>query len=220
MFGDEGWYGYSPERYAHGALDLYYWSLDEEERARVKDHPWVQFINGENPDYPETALRSDFERIRQRIEMGVTKETMTLDTRLSDNPNPFNPVTIGTLIRLMMGGLPTGINAFPLHARVRYFDPVKQRAGIPEDVAALVEKLTPDETVINLVNTNQTEARSVIMQGGGYGEHQILSAEIGGTELEVNGVWCTVRLAAGCGGRVTLKMKRYANAPTMMLPWD
>ncbi len=120
----------------------------------------------------------------------------------------------------MVGGLPTGINAFPLQARVRYFDPGKQRAGIPEDVAALVESMTPDETVINLVNLNQTEPRSVIIQGGGYGEHQIVSATIGDTELEVNGVWCTVRLAPGCGGTVTLKMQRYSNAPTMMLPWD
>jgi hypothetical protein len=220
MFGDEGWYGYAPEPYLHGALDLYYWSLDEEDRARVKDHPWVQFINGENPDYPETALREDFERIRQRIEDGVVNESLTLDTRLSDNPNPFNPATIGTLIRLMIGGLPTGINAFPLQARVRYFDPVNQRAGIPEDVAALVETLTPDETVINLVNLNQTEDRVVIIQGGGYGEHQIVSAQIGDTALDVNGVWCTVRLKAGCGGRVTLKMRRYANAPTMLMPWD
>jgi hypothetical protein len=186
----------------------------------VKDHPWVQFINGENPDYPETALREDFERIRQRIEDGVVNESLTLDTRLSDNPNPFNPATIGTLIRLMIGGLPTGINAFPLQARVRYFDPVNQRAGIPEDVAALVETLTPDETVINLVNLNQTEDRVVIIQGGGYGEHQIVSAQIGDTALDVNGVWCTVRLKAGCGGRVTLKMRRYANAPTMLMPWE
>ena len=220
MYGDEGWYGYSPEPYLHGALDLYYWSLDEEDRARVKDNPWVKFINGENPDYPETALRADFERIRHRIEEGVINETLTTDTRLSDNPNPYNPATIGTLIRLMVGGLPTGINGFPLQARVRYFDPVKQRAGIPEDVAALVEKLTPDETVINLVNLNQTEPRSVVIQGGGYGEHEIESAQIGDSVLEVNGSWCTVALKPGCGGRVTLKMKRYANAPTMLFPWD
>jgi hypothetical protein len=71
-----------------------------------------------------------------------------------------------------------------------------------------------------LVNLSQTEDRTVIIQGGGYGEHQILSAQIGDVALEVNGVWCAVRLKAGCGGRVTLKMKRYANTPTMLMPWD
>jgi hypothetical protein len=220
MYGDNGWYDYAPQPYSHGALDLYYWSLDDEDRARVKDHPWVKFINGENPNYPEQALRGDFERIRYRVEEGIAKETLTTDTRLSDNPNPYNPATIGNLIHLMVGGLPTGINGFPLQARVRYFDPVQRRAGIPEDMAALVEKMTPDETVINLVNLNQTEPRSVIIQGGGYGEHQIISAQIGDTTLDVNGSWCTVALKPGCGGQVTLKMKRYANAPTMLFPWD
>ncbi|MCC6456407.1 MAG: hypothetical protein IT328_15740 [Caldilineaceae bacterium] len=220
MYGDEGWYAFTPEPYSYGALDLYYWSLREQDRARVKDDPWVQFLNGENDDYPVQALNQDFERIRHRVDEGITNENLTLDTRLSDNPNPYNPATVGTLIRLMWGGLPTGINAYPLQARVRYFDPVLRRAGIPQDVAALVEKLGTDETVINLVNLNQTEARSVIIQGGGYGEHQIVSAQIGETALDVNGAWCTVRLEPGCGGRVTLKMKRYANAPTMLLPWD
>lgn len=220
MYGDEGWYGYSPQPYAHGAMDLYYWTLDEEDRARVQDHPWVQYINGENPDFPEQALRSDFERIRQRIEDGVTNETLTTDTRLSDNANPFIPTTVENLTRLMVGGLPTGINGFPLQARVRYFDPERRRAGIPEDVAALVEKMTPDETVINLVNLNQSDTRTVIIQGGAYGEHKILSAQIGDTALDVNGAWCTVILKPGCGGRVTLKMERYANAPTMLFPWD
>jgi hypothetical protein len=220
MYGDEGWYAFTPEPYSYGALDLYYWSLRDRDRERVKDDPWVKFLNGENADYPVQALSQDFERIRQRVDQGITKENLTLDTRLSDNPNPFNPASVGTLIRLMWGGLPTGINAYPLQARVRYFDPVQRRAGIPQDVAALVEKLGTDETVINLVNLNQTEARSVIIQGGGYGEHQILSAQIGETALEVNGAWCTVRLEPGCGGRVTLKMQRYANAPTMLLPWD
>lgn len=220
MYGDQGWYNFTPEPYSYGALDLYYWSLDEDDKARVKDNPWVKYLNGENPNYPVEALSADFERIRQRVDEGIAKEKLTLDTRLSDNPNPYNPATAGNLIRLMIGGLPTGINAFPLQARVRYFDPAQRRAGIPEDVAALVEKMTKDETVINLVNLNQTEPRSVIIQGGGYGEHQIVSAQIGGNALDVNGYWCTVRLEPGCGGQVTLKMKRYANAPTMLMPWD
>jgi hypothetical protein len=220
MYGDEGWYHFTPEPYSYGALDLYYWSLREQDRERVKKHPWVQFLNGENPEYPVTALSKDFETIRRKVEGGVTKDTLTLDTRLSDNPNHYNPATAGTLIHLMLGGLPTGINAFPLQARVRYFDPVQRRAGIPEDVAALVETMTADETVINLVNLNQSEPRSVVIQGGGYGEHQILTAQIGDTPLDVQGSWCSVRLEPGCGGRITLKMARYANAPSMLLPWD
>ena len=220
MYGDQGWYAYAPEPYAHGALDVYYWTMAEGDRARVQDDPWVRFLQGDNPDYPEEAMRRDFETIRRKVKEGIHDEMLTTDTRLSDNPNPYNPATVSTLVKLMLGGLPTGNAGFPLQARVRYFDPVLRRAGLPEDVAALVERMSADETVVQLVNLNQTEDRSVVIQGGGYGEHRIEQATIGQVSLPVNGPWCTVRLAPGCGGRVTLRMTRYANAPTMIFPWD
>lgn len=220
MYGDEGWYAFEPAPYAHGALDVYYWTMAERDRARVQGDPWVRFLQGDNPSFPEEVLRRDFETIRRKVAEGIHQENLTPDTRLSDNPNPYNPATISNLIRLMLGGLPTGNAAFPLQARVRYFDPVQRRPGLPADVAALVERMTADETVVHLVNLNQTEARSVIIQGGGYGEHQIQEARIGEVAAPVNGAWCTVRLAPGCGDRVTLRMARYANAPTMLLPWD
>lgn len=220
MYGDEGWYHYTPEPYLHGALDLFYWSWQERDLARVRQDPWVRWLMGENPSFAVEALRADFETIRRKVDEGVHRETLTPDTRLSDNPNPTNPATVGNLVRLMLGGLPTGNAAFPLQARVRYFDPARRRAGIPEDVAALVVRMTADETVIHLVNLNQTETRCVVIQGGGYGEHRIERAQIGEMDAAVNGTWCTVRLAPGCGGVVTLRMTRYAAAPTMAMPWD
>ncbi len=220
MYGDEGWYHFTPQKYLHGALDVYYWTLDEEDRERVADDPWVQYLNGENPDFPIQALSGDFDRVRRLVKEGIHEETLTRDTRLSDNPNPYNPATVANLVKLMLGGLPTGNAAFPLQARVRYFDPAAQRPGLPPDVAALVERMTDTETVIHLVNLNQTDAASVVVQGGGYGEHQIQSAQIDGNEVPVDNAWCTVRLAPGCGGRLVLKMARYANRPTMLFPWD
>jgi hypothetical protein len=220
MYGDEGWYAFEPAPYAHGALDVYYWTMAERDRTRVQDDPWVRFLHGENPGYPVDVLRDDFETIRRKVAEGILAENLTLDTRLSDNPNPYNPATISNLIRLMLGGLPTGNAAFPLQARVRYFDAVRRRPGLPQDIAAMVERMTADETVIHLVNLNQTDAASVIVQGGAYGEHQILEATIGEMSVPVNGSWCTVRLDPGCGGRVALRMARYANAPTMLFPWD
>ena len=107
------------------------------------------------------------------------------------------------------------------YARLRWFDPERRRAGIPPDVAALVEKLGEDETVVTLVNTNQVAARTVTVQGGAYAEHQLLNASIGeGPAMEVNASAFTLRLAPGAGARLTLKMKRYTNAPTLTFPWD
>ena len=45
--------------------------------------------------------------------------------------------------------------------------------------AALVEKLEADAATLTLVNTNPVEARTVVVQAGGYGEHRFDSVEIG-----------------------------------------
>lgn len=220
MYGDEGWYAYSESPFNHGALDIYYWTLDEKDRERVADDPWVRFLNGENPAFPEEAMAADFERIRSRVENGITRETLTLDTRLSDNPNPFNPASVGTLVKLIWGGLPTGISGIPLQARLRYFDPELRRAGLPEDVAALVETMDTDSVTVTLVNLNQTHGRRMEVQGGGYGEHVIESVEIDGEQHAVAATHFPVYLAPGCGSTLKIRMQRWSSAPTMIFPWD
>jgi len=47
----------------------------------------------------------------------------------------------------------------------------EKRARVPEDVAALVSDMTDTKTVVTLVNLSKTDSRSVIVQGGTYGEH-------------------------------------------------
>jgi hypothetical protein len=75
----------------------------------------------------------------------------------------------------MLGGLPTGRAGFPLHCWFRYFDPERRRAGIPEDVAALVETIAADEVTLRLVNLDPVRSRTVVVQGGAYAEHQVAS---------------------------------------------
>ena len=48
-------------------------------------------------------------------------------SRLSDDMNHINPALTETLCQQMLGGLPTGRNGFPLHARFRYIDADLQR---------------------------------------------------------------------------------------------
>lgn len=92
---------------------------------------------------------------------------------------------------------------------------------MPDDVAALVETLTDDGAVVTLVNTNQVSSRTVTVQGGGYGEHQVLSVSIdGGPTVAVDASSLTIRLAAGAGAKLTLAMKRHVNPPTLSFPWD
>jgi hypothetical protein len=131
----------------------------------------------------------------------------------------FNPAAVDGMVQLMWGALIPGREGSLLSARLRYFDPVRRRAGVPDDVGALVSELKDNRTVVTLVNLNPTTPRTVVVQGGGYGEHQILSAEVDGRTTPINARDFTVRLAPGAGAKLTLAMKRYANAPTAKVPW-
>jgi hypothetical protein len=223
MYGTEegapGWYHFTPEPFAPAALELYTWTFDRSVLDLLPSPPrWVAFLDGRDPDYPVQALQADLEAVRRKV-AAIRADTRSPDTTMSDDPNDLNPATIGTLNRLMLGGLPTGRVGYPLHCRLRYFDPARRRAGLPEDVAALVEALDAGSVTVTLINTSQTEPRTVVVQGGAYAEHQFVSVAAGEAVTPVGHAHLTVRLAPGAGGRLVLQTRRYANPPTFAFPW-
>jgi hypothetical protein len=219
MHGDHGWYAYAPRKYDDGATELWYWSMRPDDRARLATTGWLAYLDGKDPGYPKRALRADFAAIRRKV-AGLRADATTPDTRLADDPMEFNPATVGTLVQLTLGGLPPAHNGSILHCRVRHFDPEARRPGLPEDVAALVETLTADEATLVLVNVDQAGPRTLVVQAGGYAEHQLVAVVLDGHEVRVDRPEVTVRLAPGCGARLLLKMKRYVNSPTLAFPWD
>lgn len=221
MHGDAGWYDFQARPWGQneGALDCWFWTCDEKDRARVASDPWVRFLAGENPDWPEQALRADFGTIRTKV-AGMRADTTTPDTRLADDPMKFNPATVGTLRQLMLAGLDPGRGAAPLHCRLRYFDPQRRRAGIPTDVAALIDTVKHDRVAVRLINVSQTEPREFIVQCGAYAEHQCLRIEVEGRSIEVDSPQFRVKLAPGTGSRLVIYTKRYVNQPTLAFPWD
>jgi hypothetical protein len=61
----------------------------------------------------------------------------------------------------------------------------------------------------------------VVVQAGGYGEHQFSSVTYNGKTIDATGSpVMTVRLEPGCGAKLNFAMKRYVNAPTFAFPWD
>lgn len=219
MHGDEGWYAFGPEKYSHGAKEVYYWSMDSADRDRLPRWAWLEFLEGKRPEFPVEAMQRDFGTIRRKV-AALRADTSTPDTRLADDPMQYNPATVETLVNLTLGGLHPGHQGSPLHCRVRYFDPIRRRAGLPDDVAGLVERLTADRTVLTLVNVNQSQPRSVIVQGGAYGEHQFLRVERSGESVAVDDNWFAVSLEPGAGGRLTIETRRYANSPTLSAPYE
>ncbi len=218
MYGDEGWYSYTPQPYSQGALDVYYWSMDRGDLKYLPQTGWIGYLEGKHPDYPVEALQQEFETVRRKVE-GIRQDASTPDTRMSDDSLRFNPAINSCLTQLMLGGL-TPRHGEPLHCRVRYFDPLNRRAGIPEDVAALVETLTDTDVTLTLVNINSVHERTLIVQGGAYAEHQFTGVTADSRDRVLNHPTFTLRLAPGAGSRITIKMNRYANQPTFTFPWD
>jgi hypothetical protein len=216
--GAPSWYHFTPGNFQDRLTEIYFWSMDRKDLERVPLRGFVGFLEGKSPEYPVQALQADLERVR-RTARAIETDSTTPDTRLADYLMGINPVNTTALLNLTTGAFLTG-NIWSLHSRFRYFDPVKRRAGLPDDVGALVEKLEADAATLVLVNVDAVDPRTVVVQAGGYGEHRFESVEIDGKTQPVAGPLLTVRLEPGSGARLRFRMARYVNPPTLAQPWN
>ena len=210
MCGAKGWYSYAPGPYRVNGFEIWYVSMSAEDRALAGEHPWIEFLEGRNRSYPVRRYTPRSTRAqRGSHRAGGHVHARNAARRQRDR---INPASVASLIQLTQGALhiarppwsPTSPNqgGAPLHARLRYFDPDRRRAGLPEDVAALVDKLEADRTGVTLVNLNPSRERVVTVQGGAYGEHMISSVHDGKQAHAVSGRSFDVKLAPGCGARL------------------
>ena len=129
-----------------------------------------------------TALRASLERVRARVAARAGRSS-TPETRLADNALEFNPASVTALLQLTQGALhiarppwsPTSPNqgGAPLHARLRYFDPARRRAGCPKTWRRWSTTLEADRTGVTLVNLNPQPRARGHRPGRRYGEHVI-----------------------------------------------
>jgi hypothetical protein len=228
MYGEQGWYSYAPGSYRTNAFEIWYVSMRASDRELAGDHPWIAFLEGRNAAYPLEAQRQALNRVRERI-AAMHADTSTPEIRLADNAINFNPASVSALIQLTQGGLHIARPPWsstsphqggaPLHCRLRYFDRARRRAGLPSDVAALVDELSADRTSVTLVNLNPVNSRTITVQGGAYAEHRLESATLDGRRVPIDASAFDLELRPGCGARLQLSMRRYANAPTLAFPW-
>ena len=231
-YGDQGWYGYHDgESGSAGGLtnlrdvetDIYMWALQPGDLERLPKRGWIGFLTAGDAAYPLTAFQQAMEEIR-RAAARLRADTSTPDfpphaTRGAGN----NPVATEALINLTLGGNDpngSGHGPLPLHTQIRHFDPERRRAGLPLDVAALVERIRPEGVTLTLVNTHPMQFRTVTVQAGGYGEHHFTNVTVGDRTFPVDAPYFSVRLAPGAGETLMLGMQRYAHQPTLAFPWD
>ncbi len=252
-----GWYHYreeDPELYLH----LWYTSQSAEDWQHIErlaeaerkaegritdgDLEWAYFVKGLNPGYPERVFRRELQAIRQEIE-DIQNEHGYSETWVDNKWINMNPMRTSSLTRFSIGGIPIDTRGEMLHSQVRYFDGENRRAGLPQDVAALVNRIEPDWIEVEVVNLNVTETRSLIVQGGAYGEHRIQSVAFtksaksqppgdrrsgrSGSDndetkvsKEVDGIAFGVRLDPGSASTIRIHLDRYSNQPSYAFPWD
>jgi hypothetical protein len=208
-YGDDGWYSYSRNEYLDVQRDIYLFTFDRTNLEGLSRDPWIQYLDGKNPSYPVEALRQDREAVRRRVE-GIRADKSVDFERTSDYAQRYNPARNDALVNLVLGGNAPGHSGNILHSRLFYLDTARNRPGLPDQVAALVESITPEGVRVRLVNLDPSNPKEVLVRAGAYGEHQF--TEVNGTAEDRNAL--LVRLAPGTGGTLELGMKLFANSPT------
>lgn len=260
-YGDAGWFDWQPMTALYPVY-LWHLSMSDEDRQRVEklrdaehtdwntvfpfrdkhdsahEQPWFQFLSGQNPDYPERILHASHQQLSRRSAQLRTDEYV--GSRFHIHHWQWgNPVSTEALIQLTLGSPQPIYNGGLLHARLRYYDAVRRRQGLPEDVGALVTELGTDRTVVRLVNLSPVESRKLIIQAGAFGEHSFGRAtyhsrtsewpgELGGyagtysaptvttdeRTVDVNGRHVEVELPPGQEITLDLATNRYVNEPS------
>ena len=241
--GDQGWYDYRPMDPEY-ILHLYFVSRAEEDLARLnkvfntsewttlKYHsnkrdsnhpgPWYAYVTGHNDAYPMKILKAAYRATLQRLQM-IRDDLSDPDHQDVHHWQQRNPVILEALVQLMLGAPNHVYHGGLMHTSVRYFDPAKQRSGIPDDVAALVDRLTPNGFRVQLVNLHPSESRDVILQAGMFGEHnfsrikQVIRYPY--EFYTINSKHVRIHLPPGAVGRLEIDLDRYVNQPTYAFPW-
>jgi hypothetical protein len=249
--GEQGWFDYrvpEPAPYIH----LWYMSQSEEDLARLDEvfparegfdqlrpnwhafkagvcppTAWLAFIEGRHPGYPEQMVEETTTGIHQSLDR-LEADDSDREKRECYHFQNLNPVVPEGMVQMAMGTPAALYNGGLLHAAVRYFDPAQKQAGLPDHVAALVEKVEADQVNLVLVNTDPVQERIVGIQAGSFGEHEFTQVRVEGREgdegrqaVQVDGPYVQVLLGPASQARLSLGVKRFANRPSYAFPdWD
>ena len=259
---DEGWFDYQPMSPVYPAavwnmtMDPADWERIEALRQAEKydwrrvqgfrnkednghEQPWLRFLAGDNPDYPERMLASTYGQVCRRLAL-IREDEEDLTQVYIHHWQQLNPVITEALVQLTLGAPQIIYNGGLLHCRLRYYDAGRKRPGLPADVAALVSRLEGDRTVVELVNLSPYASRTVLLQAGGFREHRFeavrytkrtssfpgqqqayQSPEVEHTteEENVDDVYLQVELPPATQIELDITTARYVNEPSYNLPW-
>ena len=264
-YGDRGWFDYNPVLMAVPTA-LWHHSASDADRERIErlraaaghdwrtvrsfrskeeaghEEPWLAFLAGDHPDYPEKILAAAQAQIRHRLTR--MERYRGLDVPEADIHlwQQSNPVVTEALVQLTWGGPQVVYNGGLQQARVRYYDADAHRPGLPPSVAALVSSIDPQATVVDLVNLDPEHTRRVIVQAGAFAEHDIRAVtytqcrdeswigdlyDYGHSQPQqstasttAQGPWLTVELPPSTRIQLTLQLDLRSRVPSYSTPFD
>jgi hypothetical protein len=183
---------------------------------------WLGYIEGEVPGYPVDILKATYHEMLERLDK-IRKDTSTPDQQDVHHWLNLNPVILEGLVQTMLGAPNHIYHGGLLHTSVRYFDPENKRSGIPSDMAALVEQVTAAGVSLTLVNLHPTETKTVIIQGGMFGEHHIRRVnQITVYPYQFDTVdhkFFQAEISPGSVVKLEIEMDRFQNMPSYAFPW-
>ena len=223
-------------------------------RSGDSEYARFQYYDGKNPDWP---LKTQSAELRFGVAMieAMRQDDRDVETIIRENHWPpqhpeyperhdygceaANPLVMKGLTQVTTGAPQNLYNGGLQRGSVRYFDVDRARPGLPPDVAALVNKLGPTVTGLQLANVSTTAKRRLIVQAGVFGEHQFTEVRVlnrTGTEsilnpqswlaesktdsesiVQVGGRHFTVELPPSTSVRLEAGVKRFANRPSYAL---
>ncbi|GAA0357983.1 hypothetical protein NE235_00025 [Actinoallomurus spadix] len=264
-YGDRGWFDYNPMLMAvptalwhHSAAVAdrdrlerlraaagYDWRMVRSFRSKEEaghEEPWFAFLTGDDPGYPERILAAAQAQVRHRLTRMERYRGMDVPEADIHVWQQSNPVVTEALVQLTWGGPQVVYNGGLQQARVRYYDADARRPGLPSSVAALVSRIDPEATVVDLVNLDPESVHRVIVQAGACAEHTIRTVRhtvcddpswigdmydyghgrpaVTSGEARVDGPWLLVELPRSTRIRLTLELDLRTSPPSYRTPFD
>ncbi len=233
----DGFYAFQPHSDPPYAIHLWYMSLDDDDRERVRrlrnhdskpwsrvdptpstkhgageEYAWLSYLDGAYPDYPVAALQAARSRLYHQCRR-MDKEGGPPESPSEDYCRDRNPVFHRALLQLTMGAPQPIYYGGLVMAQLRHFDPDRGRPGLPPGVGALVSRVNDDGVTVQFVNAGVT-ARTVCTQAGAYGEHRITGLEHGDESVDLDTKTIRVGLPSASTITLDIDLDRFVNDPS------
>lgn len=134
--------------------------------------PWLAYLAGDNPAYPEEILRVALSQVQRRLDLIALDETDPRDLNIH-HWQRHNPVSTEALLQLTTGTPQVLYNGGLLPTALAYGDADAGRPGLPPDVAALVDAVGAEAISVHLANLSPGQQRRVVVQAGSFGGNRI-----------------------------------------------